>query len=113
MEKAVPHQMLKMTMTARGCSMSQARPGVCASALSVPPRRSSRAIHRKETTEPGMTQAASTTDSRAVRAHPPRRRVDQARAKPVTLWPTTPDRATNSTVTRREFQKEGSRRVLR
>ena len=113
MEKAVPHQMLKTMMTVSGCSMSHALPGRWSSALSVPPRRSSRAIHRKETTEPGITHAASTTDSRRARAHPAMRRVDHARAKPMTDCPTTPDRATNSTVRRRELQKAGSRRVAR
>ena len=60
-EKAVPRQMLKMTMAHIGWSSTQAWSVVPRMALSVPLRRSSKACQRNATTEPGRIQASRTS----------------------------------------------------
>ncbi len=107
-ENAVPRQMLKTMIAAIGCSTSQAVPGVPSSPLSVPSCRSSSAIHRNATTEPGRIHASSTSASTSRRSTPRRPRSSQAMAKPSTAWPSTAEPMTNWSVRPREWVKLSS-----
>ena len=86
--------MLKMTMTAIGWSFVQATPVVCRTVFRIPSRRSSRACHRKATTEPGRIQASSTSTFSVVRTARGAVRKYHASRKPRMFCPITAENPT-------------------
>lgn len=107
-ENAVPRQTLNTMIDIMGWSSSQAKPGVRRIAFSVPPSRSSSAIHRNATTDDGRIHASSTSPSVTLFSGPRRSRSTHAIANPSTACPSTAEPSTNCTVSHSDVRNRSS-----
>ena len=107
-ENAVPRQVLKTMIEAIGYSSSQAVPGLCRIALSVPPPRLRKATHRKATMELGRIHARRTSVSTTTFTGVGTLRMDDAMRNPMTVCPTIAEPKTKTSVRTSERRNAGS-----